>query len=147
VIGTPEPEGLPLDVGAEHVFGSPKMKAGFKVPTLRNIANTAPYMHSGRYETLRDAVAFYSDGRGHAVPEGVDLHIHWHIWEPNLTDAEMDRIVDFLGALTDERFLPEIPRQVPSALAPVIGVSKNDKPQPGVAAERELNPAIRGESS
>lgn len=123
VIGAPEPEGRPLDVGAEHVFGSAKMKAGFKVPTLRNIARTAPYMHSGRYESLREAVAFYSGGRGHAVPEGVDLHIHWHIWEPNLTGTEMDRLVDFLGALTDERFLPEIPAAVPSGLQPVTGVA------------------------
>lgn len=126
VIGTPEPEGLPLDTGAEQVFGSPKMKAGFKVPTLRNIARTAPYMHSGRYQTLREAVAFYSGGRGHAVPEGVDLHIHWHIWEPDLTDAEMDRVVDFLGTLSDERFLPEIPTAVPSGLTPVIGVAVED---------------------
>ena len=123
VIGTPEPDGRPLDVGAEQVFGSPKMKAGFKVPTLRNIARTAPYMHSGRYQSLKEAVAFYSGGRGHAVPEGVNLHIHWHIWEPNLTDAEMDRVVDFLGALTDERFLPEVPSVVPSGMAPVVGVS------------------------
>ena len=118
VIGTPEPEGLPLDPGAEQVFGSGKMKAAFKVPTLRNIATTAPYMHSGRYESLREAVAFYSGGRGHAVPEGVELHIHWHIWDPELSDAEIDRVVDFLGTLTDERFLPEIPARVPSGLAP-----------------------------
>lgn len=141
VIGAPEPEGRPLDVGAEHVFGSPKMKAGFKVPTLRNIARTAPYMHSGRYGSLREAVAFYSGGRGHAVPEGVDLHIHWHIWEPDLTDAEMDRVVDFLGALTDERFQPEIPQRVPSGLSPVTGVGDNAPPHraTGVTANDNSN--------
>jgi cytochrome c peroxidase len=31
----------------------------FKVPTLRNVAVTAPYFHSGRFKTLRDVVAFY----------------------------------------------------------------------------------------
>lgn len=122
VIGTPEPEGLPLDVGAEATWGEAKMKGGFKVPTLRNIAKTAPYMHSGRFSSLRDAVAFYTGGRGHAVPEGVDMHIHWHIWEPNLTDTELDRLVDFLGALTDETFTPVIPEMVPSGLTP-IGVT------------------------
>ena len=122
VIGSPEPLGLPLDIGAEATWNAPKMKGGFKVPTLRNIAKTAPYMHSGRFGTLREAVEFYTGGRGHAVPEGVDMHIHWHIWEPNLTDEELDRLVDFLGALTDETFTPEIPRRVPSGLTP-IGVS------------------------
>ena len=119
VIGTPEPEGMPLDVGAETYFNSPKMKGGFKVPTLRNIEKTAPYMHSGRFDTMREAVEFYTKGRGHAVPEGVDMHLHWHIWEPNLTDYEMDRVVDFLRTLTDESFKPEIPARVPSGLTPV----------------------------
>lgn len=154
VIGTPEPEGRPLDIGAEQVFGSPKMKAAFKVPTLRNIARTAPYMHSGRYRSLREAVAFYNGGRGHAVPAGVDLHIHWHIWEPKLTDTEMDRVVDFLGALTDERFLPEIPEVVPSGLAPVTGVAngraeQGRHPEMADAAGKENNKRVetRGEAS
>jgi cytochrome c peroxidase len=126
VIGTPEPPGLPLDIGAEANWNAPKMKGGFKVPTLRNIAQTAPYMHSGRFATLREAVQFYTDGRGHAVPDGVELHIHWHIWEPKLTDQELDRLVDFLGALTDETFTPQIPGRVPSGLVP-IGVSPLNK--------------------
>jgi cytochrome c peroxidase len=119
VIGTPEPAGMPLDIGAEKTFDARKLKGGFKVPTLRNIEKTAPYMHSGRFETMREAVEFYSKGRGHAVPEGVELHLHWHIWEPDLTDHEMDRVVDFLGTLTDESFIPEIPLRVPSGLTPV----------------------------
>ncbi|MEP5764153.1 MAG: cytochrome c peroxidase [Halieaceae bacterium] len=119
VIGSPEPEGLPLDIGAEKTWNAPKMKGGFKVPTLRNIEKTAPYMHSGRFPNLRETVEFYSKGRGHAVPEGVDMHIHWHIWEPNLTDYEMDRVVDFLRTLTDESFTPQIPERMPSGLAPV----------------------------
>jgi cytochrome c peroxidase len=90
------------------------------VPTLRNIATTAPYMHSGAFATLRDAVEFYNKGRGHAVPEGQRLYLHWHITEPHLTDDEIDRLVDFLQALTDEAFLPEIPPRVPSGLAPVV---------------------------
>ncbi|MEE4110786.1 MAG: cytochrome c peroxidase, partial [Halieaceae bacterium] len=137
VIGAPEPDGLPLDVGAEAVWASPKLKGGFKVPTLRNIATTAPYMHSGRFADLREAVAFYNGGRGHAVPEGVELHIHWHIWEPRLREEELDRLVDFLGTLTDESFMPSIPERVPSGLAP-IGVSPlagDTRPGPGEAAD------------
>jgi len=133
VIGTPEPEGLPLDPGAGEAFGEPKLRAGFKVPTLRNIARTAPYMHSGRFETLREAVAFYNGGRGHAVPEGEDLLLHWHIWEPQLTDEELDLLVAFLGTITDEAFLPSVPRELPSGLSP-IEQSSSQHPSPAVAA-------------
>ena len=116
VIGTPEPDGLPLDPGRAAVTGDPTQRGGFKVPTLRNVARTAPYMHSGRFVSLRDAVAFYTQGRGHAVPDGERLYIHWHIWEPDLTDDELDRLVDFLGALTDESYMPATPTQLPSGL-------------------------------
>lgn len=116
VIGTPEPDGLPLDPGAEIPFEDKSLRGAFKVPSLRNIAQTAPYMHSGRFQTLRETVQFYTDGRGHAIPEDENLLIHWHIWEPNLTDYELDRIVDFLKTLTDESFKPKVPEALPSGL-------------------------------
>ena len=116
VIGTPEPEGMPRDIGAEKTFDSPLLKGGFKVPSLRNIAETAPYMHSGRFETLREVAQFYSDGRGHAVPEGEDLLLHWHISEPDLSSHELDRLVDFMRTLSDSSLLPSIPQSVPSGL-------------------------------
>lgn len=116
VIGTPEPAGLPRDIGAAETFNAKRLTGGFKVPTLRNIARTAPYMHSGRFATLREAAEFYTKGRGHAVPEGEELLLHWHISDPNLTDSELDRLVDFMGALSDESFMPRIPTQVPSGL-------------------------------
>lgn len=122
VIGTPEPEGMPLDVGAEKTFNATKLKGGFKVPTLRNINLTAPYMHSGVFDNLRDATEFYNKGRGHAVPDNVDMQIHWHIWEPKLTDHELDLIVEFMKTLTDETFKPATPKLVPSGMKPVIGV-------------------------
>jgi cytochrome c peroxidase len=50
------------------------------------------------------------------VPEGEELLLHWHISEPNLTATELDRLVDFMGALSDESFMPKIPEQVPSGL-------------------------------
>ncbi len=120
VIGTPEPAGLPFDGGAGAVSGVASQRGGFKVPSLRNITATAPYMHSGRFSSLREAAAFYTQGRGHAVPATEQLTLHWHIWEPKLTDAELDQIVAFLGTLTDESFLPRIPPALPSGLKPVI---------------------------
>jgi cytochrome c peroxidase len=119
VIGTPEPPGMPFDAGAQESLDEPSQRGGFKVPSLRNIALTAPYMHSGRFATLREAAAFYTGGRGHAVPETEELKIHWHIWEPNLTDDELDRLVDFLNTLTDESFKPQQPTRLPSGMQPV----------------------------
>lgn len=119
VIGAPEPDGRALDIGAEKTFDAPQLKAGFKVPTLRNISRTAPYMHSGLFDTLRDTVEFYNKGRGHAVPEDVNLNLHWHISSPDLKDYELDRLVDFLGTLTDESLTPQIPERVPSGLTPI----------------------------
>ncbi len=119
VIGSPEPEGRALDIGAEKTFNAPKLKGGFKVPTLRNIVKSAPYMHSGRYNKLIDTVKFYNDGRGNAVPKGEEMLLHWHITSPDLTDEEMQLIVDFLETLTDESLTPQIPNEVPSGLPPI----------------------------
>lgn len=123
VIGSPEPDGRDFDIGAQKTYAkvkhSEKLRGAFKVPTLRNITKTAPYMHSGKFDKLYDAVEFYSKGRGHAVPKDEQLQLHWHIWEPDLTDEEMQLIVDFLGTLTDESLTPKIPSQLPSGL-PVI---------------------------
>ncbi len=116
IIGSPEPNGLPLDVGVQIPSNDSTLRGAFKVPSLRNIEKTAPYMHSGNFATLRETVEFYTQGRGHAVPEGENLIIHWHIWEPNLSGYELDRLVDFLKTLTDETFTPKIPETLPSGL-------------------------------
>jgi cytochrome c peroxidase len=119
VIGAPEADGRPLDPGAQAVLGERKLRGGFKVPSLRNVARTAPYMHSGAFATLRETVEFYNAGRGHAVPAGEALYLHWHIVDPRLSEQELDRLVDFLQALTDESLTPAVPARVPSGLTPL----------------------------
>lgn len=133
VIGVRDPDGLAFDEGAESVTGIAGLRGGFKVPSLRNIARTAPYMHSGAFSTLRDAAEFYTLGRGHAIAdeEKDRVTVHWHIWEPNLADRELDRIVDFLLTLTDEQFKPRIPEAVPSGLLPVGTLPDALAAQPG----------------
>jgi cytochrome c peroxidase len=116
VIGTPEPDGMPFDAGAGNSAEKAKLRGGFKVPTLRNIARTAPYMHSGRFATLAEATEFYTKGRGHAVPKEEKLLLHWHIWEPKLTSDEIQQITVFLNTLTDESLVPALPTQLPSGL-------------------------------
>jgi cytochrome c peroxidase len=114
VIGLSEPNGGDLDPGAETTYKDSTLRGAFKVPGLRNVARTAPYTHAGKFSTLREMVEFYNLGRGHEVPSGEKLHIHWHIWEPDLTAKELDRLVDFLNTLTDESFMPSVPKVLPS---------------------------------
>ena len=118
VLGTPEPEGHAFDAGSQTTTGEKAMRGGFKVPSLRNVELTAPYMHSGRFKSLRETVSFYNEGRGHAVPKNEKLALHWHIWEPKLSNKELDRLVDFLKTLTDESFKPQRLSEVPSGLQP-----------------------------
>lgn len=133
VLGVPERDGRSLDNGAQAISGDPSQRAGFRVPSLRNVSRTAPYMHAGNFDTLLDAVSFYNQGRGHAVPAGEDLKIHWHIWEPQLREDELQGVVLFLQTLTDEGFMPEIPRAVPSGLRPgraVVTLAPSSRPTP-----------------
>ena len=123
VIGTPEPEGKARDVGAEKTFNDPSRRGGFKVPSLRNIEKTAPYMHSGRFQNLHETVEFYTKGRGHAVPKDEKLYLHWHIWEPNLSKKELDLLVDFLKTLTDESFMPKTPDLLPSEVDNTVDIN------------------------
>jgi parallel beta-helix repeat protein len=88
----------------------------FKVPTLRNIALTAPYMHNGSFATLEEVIDFYAQGGGRAYDtQNVDSFVIGF----ELTDQEKSDLIAFLYALSDESDLPEIPTEVPSGL-PVV---------------------------
>lgn len=78
----------------------------FKVPTLRNIALTAPYMHDGSLATLEEVVDFYADGGGHAHGfENVDVFVQGFEFD----EQEKADLVAFLHALTDESAKPDVP--------------------------------------
>ncbi len=72
----------------------------FKVPSLRNIALTAPYMHDGRFETLEEVVDHYANGvRNHP-------HLDWALTTPiALDELESKQLVDFLHTLTDHQLI------------------------------------------
>ena len=120
VLGVADAPGQLIDPGAQAITGDASQRGAFRVPSLRNVARTAPYMHRGQKATLAEAARFYTGGRGHEVPETESLMIHWHIWEPRLTEAEIGLLETFMTTLTDEAFMPEIPAEVPSGL-PVTG--------------------------
>lgn len=55
-------EGAAIDPGRSAVTKDPKDLGKFKTPTLRNVSQTAPYMHDGRFATLEEVVDFYDKG-------------------------------------------------------------------------------------
>jgi cytochrome c peroxidase len=91
-------------------FGGPVTKGfgvegAFKIPSLRNVALTAPYFHNGEARTLREAVELYSRGGNvHPVQE-MDGTLIEPLGVPSLMPEEIDAIVAFLESLTDERVL------------------------------------------
>jgi len=85
------------DLGRFDVTKQEKDKGAFKTPTLRNLADTAPYMHDGSEKTLKSVVEFYNRG-GEKNPQ-LDGRIH----PLNLTPAEVDDVVAFLDALNGDK--------------------------------------------
>jgi len=81
------------------------VQGAFKIPSLRNVALTAPYFHNGDALTLRDVVELYSRGGNVAPIQTLDGSIIEPLGIPSLTSDEIDAIVAFLEALTDERVL------------------------------------------
>lgn len=71
----------------------------FKVPTLRNIEVTAPYMHDGSIQTLEEVIEHYdSGGAGHKNKSESIKPI-------NLSNSEKEDLLAFLKSLTDEKFI------------------------------------------
>ncbi len=89
----------PEDAGAGT--WQPGFENLFKIPTLRNIDLTAPYMHDGRFETLEEVVNHYSD-------EVEENEWTMEFFPPGgfgFTDTEKEALVAFMETLTDESFL------------------------------------------
>lgn len=72
----------------------------FKVPTLRNVAETGPYMHDGRFADLRSVLEYYRE----PPPQETTNH---ELPPLDLTDNELRDLAAFLEALTSER--PQVP--------------------------------------
>jgi cytochrome c peroxidase len=90
----------------------------FKVPTLRNLALTAPYLHNGGQATIRQVVEFYNRGgdfREHNAP-----FIDFEFGKLGLTAQQIDDLTEFLrGALTDPRVVRQsAPFDHPQLLVP-----------------------------
>jgi cytochrome c peroxidase len=115
--------GVPsADPGVGAISGEDAQRGFFGVPTLRNVARTAPYMHDGSLATLEAVVDFYRRGGG--LARGVPAaRLHEFIRPIELSDAEATDLVAFLRSLTDESARPAVPERVPSGLPVMAGLA------------------------
>lgn len=97
------------NIGLEKHYADPGFRDGmFKIPTLRNVGVTAPYMHDGRFASLEEVIHHYSAGiEPHPnlddnlkITDGTPRLLH-------LNNAEQKALVAFLHTLTDESFLTD----------------------------------------
>ena len=99
-------------IGRAHVTGDADDDGLFKTPTLRNIAQTAPYMHDDRFATLEEVLDFYSEGILYSrtldtlMPSATGGGFE-------LTADEKADLAAFLRSLSDDEFLSS-----PSLAAP-----------------------------
>lgn len=89
---------LDADVGYYGVIGIDSYKHAFKIPTVRNIKKTAPYMHNGAYSTLDEVMEFYN--KGGAAGLGIKLP-NQTLPEANLqlSDKEKKDVIAFMESL------------------------------------------------
>lgn len=99
-----EKNGLPIDetlndFGRINITGKSEDKLRFKVPTLRNIQYSSPYMHDGRFKSLTEVVKHYNSlGKNKNLPKEL-------VNPMNLSDNDRVDLVSFMLTLTDKQFL------------------------------------------
>ena len=101
------------DPGRAKVMNDKIFNHAFKVPTLRNISITGPYMHNGVFKSLEEVIEFYDagggQGHGYEVPFQTLSSDSLH-----LSQTEKFQLVAFLKTLTDTTNLTSRPNQLPS---------------------------------
>lgn len=95
------------DLGRYEVTRRDEDRGAFKVPTLRNIAQTAPYMHDGSAANLLEVMLYYEQG-GTA-----NVHLHPDVQPLDLDANERHDVINFMLALTGEIINAEPPRSRP----------------------------------
>jgi cytochrome c peroxidase len=97
----------PSDLGIGKITKNESETGLFKIPTLRNIAITGPYMHDGRFATLEQVIDHYSTG----IKEHKNLHallrdpLTGKAAKMNFTADEKQALIAFLNTLTDEKLV------------------------------------------
>lgn len=100
-LGVPDFRDLRQDVGRYAVTLDPADWGQFRIPGLREVGRTGPYMHDGSVATLEDVVSFYNAGGGAGQTAGL---------QPlGLNDAEIAELVAFLQSLSSDPIAVEVP--------------------------------------
>jgi len=92
-----------VDLGLGKTVNDPAQNGKFRVPTLRNVAVTSPYMHNGVFKTLFNVVAFYNtrdvaEWPAPEVSENVNME---EMGKLGLTNQELEDLIAFLRTLSD----------------------------------------------
>lgn len=96
-LGLPKREGAAVDPGRYSVTQNEEELETFKTPSLRSVAESAPYMHDGRFKTLEDVLDFY------VKAEGRPAHRHPLITPLDLlTEQDKKDLLEFLRSLSGE---------------------------------------------
>lgn len=86
------------DKGRFRIHGDSSDIGKFKVPSLRNVDFTAPYMHDGKFETLEEVIDFYAAGGRNVLNQSPLIKPF------SLTEKEKEELISFLESLTGERY-------------------------------------------
>jgi len=113
VLAVPDNRKLPdSDPGANHTYA-------FRTASLRNLAYTPPYMHSGAFSTLDDVLDFYDDVRRRPRNRNVGRdQLDPLLRRLRGVDDSESELIEFLNALNDGSFDKTVPTRVPSGLPP-----------------------------
>ena len=95
------------DSGRAHITGAAADRGRFKVPSLRNVARTAPYMHDGRFQTLAQVLDHYDHGVQPSPTLDPRLRRPDGTLGIPLTAPERADLLAFLETLTDHDFLQD----------------------------------------
>jgi cytochrome c peroxidase len=83
------------DYGRMRVTQNKEDSLLFKVPTLRNLSYTYPYMHDGRFKTLNEVINHYNKGGNYG------FNVNPNVRKLNLTEKDIFDLIAFLNTLTD----------------------------------------------
>lgn len=95
------------ELGRFAVTGEMTDIGAFKTPTLRNVAETAPYMHDGSLKTLEDVVDFYNNGGRVKEDDPINPFQSGGMRSLNLTDQEKSDLIAFLKILTSPEYMTD----------------------------------------
>jgi len=97
----------PVDKGRFDVTGKLSDVGKFKIPTLRNVALTGPYMHDGRFTTLEEVLNHYSTGILSSKNLDPRLQENGVPKQLLITDEDKQALIAFMNTLTDYRMITD----------------------------------------